>query len=326
MDIVVTGGSGFVGRVLIPKLLTSFKNSKIINLDRNPHKLPNKNYSTIQTNITDLSDISRIQLEPSSDYFLIHLAANIFNEDVPSRSNRKKFFFDTNVFGTENILSIFKGSNLKKACFISTDMVYGTPQSVPIKIDHPLRPNGEYGESKVKAEELIINLSRKQGFDYVIFRPRLIMGPGRLGLLKKLFFLIKNNLPVPMIGHGQNRYQFISVFDCADALVHSLKSNQVNEIFNLGSDNPPTVRNLLSNLIKHADSKSFLIPTFHPAAKVLLGILDSFNLSLMYPEQYLIADKDCILDTTSLKNDLGFVPKDSDQEMLFTGFDSYLVN
>ena len=45
----------------------------------------------------------------------------------------------------------------------------------------------------------------------------MIIGPGRLGLLKKLFFLIKNNLPVPMIGSGKNRYQFISVFDCADA-------------------------------------------------------------------------------------------------------------
>ena len=325
MDIVVTGGSGFVGRVLIPKLLTSFKNSKIINLDRNPHKLPNKNYSTIQTNITDLSDISRIQLEPSSDYFLIHLAANIFNEDVPSRSSRKKFFFDTNVIGTENVLSIFKGLSLKKACFISTDMVYGTPQSIPIKTSHPLRPNGEYGESKVKAEESIITLSHEQQFDYFIFRPRLIIGPGRLGLLKKLFFLIKNNLPVPMIGSGKNRYQFISVFDCADALIHSLKSNQMNKIFNLGSNNPPTVKNLLLNLIKYADSKSLLIPTFHPVAKILLGILDTANLSLMYPEQYLIADKDYILDTTSLKNELGFMPKDSDQEMLLTGFDSYLT-
>ena len=128
-----------------------------------------------------------------------------------------------------------------------------------------------------------------------------------------------------MIGSGKNRYQFISVFDCADALVHSLKSNQINKIFNLGSNNPPTVKNLLLNLIKYANSKSLLIPTFHPVAKVLLGILDTANLSLMYPEQYLIADKDYILDTTSLKNELGFMPKDSDQEMLLTGFDSYLA-
>ena len=62
MDIVVTGGSGFVGRVLIPKLLTNFKNSKIINLDKNPYKLPNKNFSTIQINITNLNDISKITL------------------------------------------------------------------------------------------------------------------------------------------------------------------------------------------------------------------------------------------------------------------------
>ena len=52
--------------------------------------------------------------------------------------------------------------------------------------------------------------------------------------------------------------------------------------------------------------------------------LDSVNLSLMYPEQYLIADKDYVLDTASLKNELGFVPKDSDQEMLLEGFNSYL--
>tara|TARA_B100001750_G_C15505002_1_gene599779 strand:+ start:1643 stop:2623 length:981 start_codon:yes stop_codon:yes gene_type:complete len=324
MDIVVTGGSGFVGRVLIPNLLTNFKNSKIINLDLNSYKLPNKNFSTIQTNITDLKDISKIKLESSSDYFLIHLAANTFNQNVPSRSNREKFFFDTNVVGTENILSVFKGLNLKKACFISTDMVYGTPRSIPVNTHHPLRPNGEYGESKVKAEESIITLSQEQQFDYFIFRPRLIIGPGRLGLLKKLFFLIKNNLPVPMIGSGKNRYQFISVFDCADALIYGLKSNQTNQIFNLGSNNPPRVKNLLLNLIKHANSKSILIPTFHPIAKVLLGILDSVNLSLMYPEQYLIADKDYVLDTASLKNELGFVPKDSDQEMLLEGFNSYL--
>ena len=44
----------------------------------------------------------------------------------------------------------------------------------------------------------------------------------------------------------------------------------------------------------------------------------------MYPEQYLIADKDYVLDTASLKNELGFVPKASDQEMLLEGFNSYL--
>ena len=74
MDIVVTGGSGFVGRVLIPKLLASFKNSKIINLDKNSYKLPNKNFSTIQTNITDLNDISKIKLKPNSDYFLLNFS------------------------------------------------------------------------------------------------------------------------------------------------------------------------------------------------------------------------------------------------------------
>jgi dTDP-glucose 4,6-dehydratase len=57
-----------------------------------------------------------------------------------------------------------------------------------------------------------------------MFRPRLIIGPGRLGILEKLFKLIDMNLPVPMIGSGKNPYQFISVFDCAEACAPAWKA------------------------------------------------------------------------------------------------------
>jgi dTDP-glucose 4,6-dehydratase len=71
-----------------------------------------------------------------------------------------------------------------------------------------------------------------------IFRPRLIIGPGRLGILSKLFTLIDANLPVPMIGSGRNPYQFISVFDCAEAARLAWRAGVPNEAYNLGSDNP----------------------------------------------------------------------------------------
>ena len=82
--------------------------------------------------------------------------------------------------------------------------------------EHPVAPLGEYGLSKLKTEELAAEW-RKHGMNISLFRPRLIIGPGRLGILEKLFKLIDWNLPVPMIGSGKNPYQFISVFDCAEA-------------------------------------------------------------------------------------------------------------
>jgi len=136
----------------------------------------------------------------------------------------------------------------------TTDMIYGHTVTHPMTEDHPVAPLGEYGWSKQKTEELAVEL-RKRGMNISLFRPRLIIGPGRLGILEKLFKLIDWNLPVPMIGSGKNPYQFISVFDCAEAARAAFKSGVPNEAYNLGSLNPPPVKRLLGDLIRFAGSK-----------------------------------------------------------------------
>jgi len=52
--------------------------------------------------------------------------------------------------------------------------------------------------------------------------------------------------------------------------------------------------------------------------------LDVINFSLLYPEQYLIADKDYLLDTSSLKDEFGFIPKYTDIEMISSAYEQYL--
>jgi nucleoside-diphosphate-sugar epimerase len=61
--------------------------------------------------------------------------------------------------------------------------------------------------------EALIRAASAEGIDATIFRPRLITGPGRLGILERLFRLIRAGLPVPLIGGGNNRYQMVSVQD-----------------------------------------------------------------------------------------------------------------
>jgi dTDP-glucose 4,6-dehydratase len=139
----------------------------------------------------------------------------------------------------------------------------------------------------------------------------------------KLFKLIDMNLPVPMIGSGKNPYQFISVFDCASAAQAAWRGGFPNREYNLGSDQPPPIRKLLADLIDEAGSRSFLLPTPAPLVKMTLTALDALNMPIMDPEQYLIADETCILDTTALRSDLGWKPMHRDEDMLKAAYREY---
>ena len=130
--------------------------------------------------------------------------------------------------------------------FFSTDMVYGKPQYLPMKEAHPLCPFGDYGKSKKVAED-ICQKYRINGYNISIFRPRLIISKGCLGILKKVFYLIRCNLPVYMIEIGKNCYQMISVYDCAHAALLAIKHGLPNKVYNLGSINHPIIKNYFQN-------------------------------------------------------------------------------
>ena len=127
-----------------------------------------------------------------------------------------------------------------------------------------------------------------------------------------------------MIGSGLNRYQFISIYDCVEALIQFINLDFPNGTFNLGSKNPPIVKDLLSSLIKFAGSRSLLIKTWGYGVKKALNILDMMNLTLMYPEQFLLADSEFVLDISGLEEQLDFIPKHNDKEMLIEAYKAYL--
>lgn len=197
-----------------------------------------------------------------------------------------KLFWPVNYHGTENIIHAMDRAGATSLVHYTTDMIYGHTVTHPMTEEHPVSPLGEYGLSKLRTEELAQGW-RERGMRISIFRPRLIIGPGRLGILEKLFRLVDLNLPVPMIGLGRNPYQFVSVFDCAEAARLAWKAGVPNEAYNLGSLEPPPVRKLLSALITHAGSRSIRLPTPGRAVKRVLDLLDLLNMPLMDPEQYL---------------------------------------
>jgi dTDP-glucose 4,6-dehydratase len=313
---IVIGANGFTGTWLVKDLLS--RGADVVACDVSEPTVPS-DADFLAVDITQPDSVQRLSLEPGDIVYL--LAARQYHGPVPHRG-RQHFFQEVNVDGTRHVLAHMVSNDCKRLIYFSTDMVYGLPDQVPVQVSHPRRPLGEYGESK-KLSEDVIDHFRKLGVNITVFRPRLIIGPGRLGILAKLFFAIEKNLPVPLIGNGANCYQMISVFDCVSAIRCAVEKGVPNAEFNLGSENPPSVYTLLSQLIERSGSRSILVKTPGTLVKMALALLDKTGLTLLHREQYAIADVDYLVDIELTKEVLQWTPQYSDVDMIQAAFEEY---
>lgn len=319
MKHVIFGGNGFVGRYLARDLLSL--GEEVVICDLQQSELPI--YPKARFVRVDITDHKSLDTAPVSASDIVYNLAARMLHPVVSRRRRHDYFFSVDYRGGANIIDLLARRNCNKLIQYSTDMVYGKPWTAPpLREDHPRNPIGEYADSKRVLEDLCI-ARRSEGLDVSIFRPRLIIGPGRRGILNHLFRFIEHHLPVPLIGDGSNHYQMISVFDCASVALCSAQKGVVNGEFNLGSTNPPTVRRLLENLIRDAGSRSVLVSLPAAWVKRALTILDWLNVSPLVPEQYEIADTDYIVDITNAERKLGWIPRYDDATMLRDAYLEY---
>jgi dTDP-glucose 4,6-dehydratase len=316
MKHILFGGNGFVGRYIARDLMDIGETVLICDLPGS-HAPIYAHTPLMQVDITQQESIGTVPIDP--DDIVYNLAARMLHPIVP-RHSRYRYFYSVDYFGGVKIIEAMERAGCCRLVQFSTDMVYGKLQTAsPAKVDHPRAPLGEYSASKKALEDYCIE-KRRRGLKVSIFRPRLINGPGRAGALGNLFRLIRNHLPVPIIGNGSNRYQMVSVFDCARAAVSSARAGVIDGEFNLGSAAPPTVRNLLDDLIRHADSRSFLVPTPANLVKDVLRLLDHVNLPLLVPEQFEVADNDYVLDIETTVRQLNWQPRHSDRDMMFEAY------
>jgi dTDP-glucose 4,6-dehydratase len=315
---VIVGGDGFVGRHLARLLIDRGEQVVIAGIRQSDLDIYAR-VPFVRVDVTRPEEVAALEVGP--DDVVYHLAARMLVPIKP-RAQRQEWFLTVNHAGTETLLQHVHARGCTRFIYFTTDMVYGHTRSVPKTEDHPRVPLGPYGGSKLASEEACERY-RAQGMRVTVFRPRLIIGPGRLGILARLFRLIDLGLPVPVIGNGRTHYQFISVFDCASAAAAAAAKGVPNAAYNLGSLDPPTVDDLLRRLIREAGSRSFLLHAPAALVKPVLGALDWAGLPLMDPEQYLIADEDCIVDVSKAERELGWRPRYRDDDMLLAAYREY---
>jgi dTDP-glucose 4,6-dehydratase len=305
MNTLVTGSEGFVGNLLLTR------NPSFLGCD-----LQSNSSNSVVLDVSDKDALLNYCREHKIEK-IVHLAGAQYSIRIP-RKSRESYFIQGNLSLSKSISYVADNLDLSQIVFLSTDMVYGIPETKEISETHNTRPNGPYGASKLASENTL--LLNAKTCTVTIFRPRLIIGAGRTGTIQQLYKWISWHLPVPIIGKGKNRYQFIGVNDVVIAIETALSQN-IQGIYNLGSDNPPEVRNLLPKVLKRLKVSNSVIKLPTSLIKTVLTLLDFFSLSPLVPEQFIIADTDFVLSTTKFRQISGWIPKESDEDLLFEALD-----
>ena len=323
MKHIIFGGNGFVGRYTVRDLLEAGEQVLVCDIAKDESLPIYQKAKFLYCDITKPEQVAKVPI--AADDIVHNLAARMLHPII-KRAERYDYFYSVDYHGAVHIIDAMERAGCDKLVQFSTDMVYGPLQTPPpVKVDHPRVPIGEYSASKMALEDYCI-AKRAQGLRVSIMRPRLINGPGRVGILGKLFHLMRMNLPVPLIGTGSNRYQ--------NGLGVRLRQRPawrrharacVNGEFNLGSANPPNVKTLLSEVIRSAGSKSILVPTIAAPAKVFLRFLDRINVPLLVPEQFEIADHDYVVDIEPTIRMLDWQPRHGDQDMMIEAYRQFIA-
>lgn len=246
MNILVTGGSGFIGSHFIEEVLKRSDVTKLYNLDANTYAA-NKNlsfendgrYQKLTMDITaPYFPSQKGFLESLNLDYVVHFAAE---SHVDNSITGPRKFIDTNIIGTFNLLENFKTSNIKKFIHISTDEVFGSLNNKegPFEVDSPYRPNSPYAASKAASDLLVRSYIKTYKFPAIITNCSNNFGPRQFPekFIPLAINKLKNKEAIPVYGNGSNVRDWIYVKDHVNAIIRVIQDGLVGNQYLIGGDN-----------------------------------------------------------------------------------------
>lgn len=222
MNILVTGGAGFVGSHLTERLLREGHRVAVID------DLSTGTGTNIPRGVLHYQqDISASLDQPLSRFrpeLIFHLAAHV---SVPASVLNPRLDLRVNIDGTVNLMEAAARWGVRKVIAISSAAVYGLPERLPVTEESPTCPISPYGLSKLTAERYIRLLGQEHGIGYTIIRPANIYGPrqrpGSEGAVIPSFLQSFLAGMDPVIhGAGDQTRDFLFVADMVEALVRAI--------------------------------------------------------------------------------------------------------
>ncbi|HZO84615.1 MAG TPA: NAD-dependent epimerase/dehydratase family protein, partial [Verrucomicrobiae bacterium] len=239
---------------------------------------------------------------------------------VPLAKNRA-LFNSVNIAGTENVLRAALAHHVPKVVYTSSSAVFGVPRQNPVTEETLPNPGEAYGRAKLEGEMLCGRWKDK--LDVSIIRPRTILGHGRLGIFQLLFEWIRQGANIPVLGRGDNLYQFVHADDLAEACIRAGERPGFS-IYNCGAEKFGTMRQTLEALCQFAETGS-KVKSVPMAPAVLAMKLTSFlGLSPLGPYHALMYGRSMYFDSIRAKKELDWQPRYSNIEMFIESYQWYL--
>lgn len=261
MNVLVTGGAGFIGSHLVDALLG--QNHEVVVLDNlstgkeeNLQKAKSFGERFLFQQDDICSSVEGLFKKHSFDT-VFHLAAQA---NVQQSIRNPVFDAQTNILGTINLLKAAVTSGIERFVFTSSVAIYGEPQYLPVDEKHPQKPLSPYGVSKKVAQSYLSYFQKEGGFQADVLVPGNVYGPrqdpvGEGGVVAVFASKMAQGETPVIFGSGEQTRDFVYVEDVVRALISCLKEkgSEGEGIYNIGTGRQISVNqlyNMLSGLTR----------------------------------------------------------------------------
>lgn len=251
MNILVTGGAGFIGSHLVDGLIEEGHHVVIIdNLSTGSRKNLNPKAVFYEEDIRHTEALDHIFADEKIQ-IVFHEAAQTL---VPYSMEHPKEDAELNIMGLINVLDMCRKYQVEKIIFSSSAAVYGDNLNVPLQEDQPLMPTSFYGLTKVTAEKYIQLYHDIFGLSYAILRYSNVYGErqgshGEGGVVYVFSKALAQGRDLTIYGDGEQSRDFIYVKDVARANIKAMDTSVPSGIYNVSTAIETTINALKEILL-----------------------------------------------------------------------------
>ncbi len=312
-NILVTGGAGFIGSNFINHILQERDDYFIVNLDKLTYagNLENLKQSEKKANYKFVKgDICNAELV--NYVFESYKIKHVINFAAESHVDRSilgsEIFYRTNVIGTNVLLEASKRFQVKKFLQVSTDEVYGSLGKEGLFTENtPLSPNSPYSSSKAGADMAALAFYHTYGLPVTVTRCSNNYGPYQFPekLIPLMIINSLHNKELPVYGDGMNVRDWIYVIDHNIAINLVFEKGKSGEVYNIGASNEMPNIQIIKLILQHLDKGEDLI---------------------RYVTDRPGHDRRYAIDSSKIKNELGWEPKFTFEQAIAHTIDWYVKN